>query len=1019
MTLSGFQPPETRIGQIAYMIYKPHFSKKRGVWVPGSYENQIGVVVDDNFDAFYKRFQNTPDVYDEKGKIPAMSPGMLARGATQRQNRSVQKVTILGVDLDQGRVDFEHVWRRVHELGVSALFHTTWSHLHPGKGERFRCFIELAEAVAVKDWPRFWRAAMLLFTGDADGRLRADRACIDPARVYYVSGVAPGFEHTYWAERIPGVPLPLEEVWEAAGVVRDAGVVGGDRVATITTHRALLAPARRRLPREDLEALAKDKKRVPDAAMRAAFKTAAAGSRMVIVKGEGRGPVLSDARAAGLFEGDVDPFLTSLMYRLALYHRNPLPEEVDAAFAASFGILVEDDTIAGNTPYTAGSLGQKFLSAVRKIDEEEVERAEVRGVPTAAEFKAEVGVEEGQPLVLRRSVFAGKSCYYKVRAGDDGEPDFLVLSNFLIIPKEKWKSKLDDGMQRMEWRVDFLSSPKNRRVGIDTPLPNLTFGARSRLLDWSAQFEGHQWDGTETDTQAVGVLLDEIAEASKIPTYETTPKMGIHVDAAGLAHLVTPQGTYECKPTLEPELSQSGLRYAPHLHDAVPNPKLFPDMMKRRIVFEREKWARYAQLISVAHVNEVIAPLLAWFASLPLAVHIKRFDGKFPLVQVLGEPGSGKSTLISLCTRAFGGPTEGEVINEKPKFSMEQLLSGSTTYSMHFDEYRPSDSERKPRVGSQREVFRSVFNNASDYRAGMGAFTIEAPVLVSGEERIWGEGPTRDQGLSERTIMITPGPDALDRAKSPELARHIMTIGTEIMRLDIEHSGMWIAFQAWVVGRFGADVPGLLLAAKAAADVACAAWPKTVPIRIRDAIAVLCVGAYVWEQWCIALGVAPPAFTVAQLAQSTLEEVTGVVRSTEGGAQIDSADGDKVALALEQVASVIDGMSVMQQAQVAQFTYVWTEGGGGARHLFVNVAGLMEFYRSNHIASDERVIKSGQHWYRVAKGSKYVIEVKRRRDGDRGPRGSVIDVDALLAADVELGARLLTWERVAKAPGVV
>jgi len=1012
---TGFQPPDVRIGQISYMIYEPHFSKKRGVWVPGAYKFRCQV--DPNFDAFCARFQRPPDVYDEKGKIPAMSPGILIQGAEQRKNTSVEKVTLLGIDLDQGRADFDHVWKRIHETGVSALVHTTWSHLQAGKGERWRALIELTEYIPVKDWPRFWRAAMLMFCGDADGRLRADRACSDPARVYYVSGVAPGCESTYQAHRIKGVPLPPEEVWEAAGLTPSGGTSTsvsvpatiGDRVAAITTHRAMLAPGKRKISREDLEALAKDKKRVPDGAMRAAFRAAAAGSRMVIVKGEARGPVLTEARAAGLSDGDVDPFLTALMYRVAIAHRNAEPGEVEALFAASFTVLVEDDQAAGNTPYSAGALAAKFTSAVHKVDEEEVDRAEKLGIPTSTEFKAANGLEGGGAMVLRRSLFSGQGCYYKVRSNEDGDPDFVVQSNFTIEPTEKWRSALDSGMSKMEWRVSFISAHKGV-IAVNVPLPNIALTSRADFLRWLSQFEGHQWEGAEGDTQTIGVLLDEEALEKKIPDYQTTPKMGIHIGQSGECHLVTPEGTYLCDGTLIPKLADSGLRYAPHMHDVQPNPKLFPDMRKRRVEMDQTKWARYAQLLSVAHLPEVIAPLISWFSMLPLTVHVKKAEGKYPLLQILAEPGAGKSTLASLLTRGFGGPIEGEVINEKPKFSLGQLLSGSTTFGMWFDEYKPSEGERRSRVGSQREVLRGVFNTTSDYRAGTGAFDIEAPVIISGEERLWGEGATRDQGLAERTVIVSLGPDSLDRAKNPALAGHIMSIGAEILALDIEHSGMWIAFQTWCVGKFKDEVPKLLLAAKRAADKACAAWPRNVPVRVRDAIAVLCAGTFVWEQWCLALGVTPPRFTPEQLARYTLEEVTGIDTATAKSlSRRDSAESDKIALTVEQIATTLDAMTPMQQMNVAQFTYLYEED--GKRRMFVNVLGLMEFYRNQHMTSEERVIKSAQHWHRVVKGSKYVIEAKARRDGTRGPRGSVIDVDAMLAADVDIGARLLDWRK--------
>ena len=116
-----------------------------------------------------------------KDAAPLWSPVTLLPGTMARRSSSIATVTALVVDIDHGETWDDTLARMA---GLSWWAYTT--HSHTDEAHRFRIVFPLARPVPAEQWKRAWSATI-----DALG-IQADKACSDPARIYYTPTHAPG-----------------------------------------------------------------------------------------------------------------------------------------------------------------------------------------------------------------------------------------------------------------------------------------------------------------------------------------------------------------------------------------------------------------------------------------------------------------------------------------------------------------------------------------------------------------------------------------------------------------------------------------------------------------------------------------------------------------------------------------------------------------------------------------------------------------------------------------------------------
>ncbi|MCA9610950.1 MAG: hypothetical protein KC619_35395 [Myxococcales bacterium] len=346
--------PELPAGQVGVMIYRPCFHQKSGTWVPGSYASHTSCRFG-TWEELWMGLKDYRPIVAEKGQQVAFSTGVLFDGVERRASRNVRFLGgVAVIDVDTGVADIEHVWRRLRARNVEFACYTTYSNRLPGKGERAKFVLLLSDRVPAHSAERFKRALLHTFTLDADGRLKADRSCVDIARVHYMPGIAPGNEHNFAFSHEAGDPLPVEEVLEHADAL---GLMAA-------SHSGLAAP----LPMVPEAIEPNELQRRIAAAFKGkhgrlshAVRDICEGQRFVRVKNGSAGDPPPDDRG-------VDDFLRDITWAVAhteefwRYGAEALAEWLEPARR----VLEADDRAAGNNTFAQQDVVAKFQTACEK-----------------------------------------------------------------------------------------------------------------------------------------------------------------------------------------------------------------------------------------------------------------------------------------------------------------------------------------------------------------------------------------------------------------------------------------------------------------------------------------------------------------------------------------------------------------------------------------------------------------------------------------------------------------------------
>lgn len=1026
MSDDAIRVPDVSPENVAVMIYQPASKKvvesgvEKWIKIPGAYSKHTSVL-QGTWEDFVEGLRK-PLVVNEKFEAPAMSPGILVDGSARRANMNVRFVGgMLCMDLDSVE-DMEQVARRLIEHDLEAVMYSTASHLLPGKGPRYRLIVRLSRHVSASEWLRFVKPALLYVTGDAEGRIQADRSCIDPSRVFFLPSVLKGREATFEFVHRPGRALDPDEVYDAVGSVPTLAATGRedhDRLSTLATTRAMLTPSSRKFDRSSIEALAKNKKAGLPTDQRKALAAAAKGERMVVVKGEMRPDVIRQGASAGgvLCDADIDPFFTALMFRVAVHYRNADPVQVEQAFAQSFGIVRDDDAQAGNVTYEPSALRSKFESGVRKADEKSIEDAKTYGLPTPEEFKAAQGIEdEGDIGAAKVSVYLGQRCFYVARSGDDGELQLRPISNFSIEPTMRLRSEgagamnVRDTVYRCTIYRAIDPTKPYRDVAID--LESLT--SKAAINKAVASIEGVSFAGTDDQALALKTTLYDYIKRNDVPTRTMTHRIGTHPDKTVVAPGVTFAwgGGYEVKhvegdakvfhkPTAN--LKADG--------DSAVNEEIASELSKRSTDVDIEAIRAFTRHVVNLNEPEVAHTLAAWFAVIPVKPILHELKIRTPYVMVVGSKGSGKTSIVELWLDALGGVKH--AVNNMPFHSIARAAAGVTSLPVVFDEFRDTGERGKAeaRIAMLRDMLRNNFDGTIVTRSNMATIHLEAPVIVIGEQRVFGTDAALDSATSERVICVRPESNTLDPSKSPN-ANLYKQAHSEISRMSpgIQDSGMWALFQSFVIGRWGDREALVRFFDEALARVE--AHVKTTGISVHPrtvkCLAVTYLGAWIWNDWCAFVGVPSTVPPIEVICAHTLDELspTRVAEDSEDRREI-----DPIAIFVEELSRM-----VAEKGQLGGLDGMKFWGREGDVLYLSTSASIRYFHLSNGsgtLIADERQL------YAYARSSPFAVHVdgservmhKIRNSGYGRPiRCVAVNVPRLEAAGVELSEAFLQDE---------
>ena len=149
----------------------------------------------------------------------------------------------------------------------------------------------------------------------------------------------------------------------------------------------------------------------------------------------------------------------------------------------------------------------------------------------------------------------------------------------------------------------------------------------------------------------------------------------------------------------------------------------------------------------------ICVSILAWsnacFYKMKLFKNLKY---KLPILNLIGDAGSGKSTTIEVIMHNFFATENKYSATNDTKFTFTKGLSSSNCIPCFIDEYKPNKMPEK-QLKLLSEIFRTLYDNTTAKRGmanqSVREFPLTAPTVVAGES------DTQETALKDRTINLS------------------------------------------------------------------------------------------------------------------------------------------------------------------------------------------------------------------------------------------------------------------------
>lgn len=122
----------------------------------------------------------------------------------------------------------------------------------------------------------------------------------------------------------------------------------------------------------------------------------------------------------------------------------------------------------------------------------------------------------------------------------------------------------------------------------------------------------------------------------------------------------------------------------------------------------------------------VVAAMLGWFAGTFLRpVWIAKNIKQYPLLQVMGQAGSGKTTSVGNLSKLYYNEAAPVVktAGKDTAYALQQYICGSTTVPLFLDEFKPSSIGDRRKVGEINGIFHDVYVAGQVVSKGGGGAT--------------------------------------------------------------------------------------------------------------------------------------------------------------------------------------------------------------------------------------------------------------------------------------------------------
>jgi hypothetical protein len=382
---------------------------------------------------------------------------------------------------------------------------------------------------------------------------------------------------------------------------------------------------------------------------------------------------------------------------------------------------------------------------------------------------------------------------------------------------------------------------------------NITFtrGAFTSVarLDKECPVMAWQWLGSDNDVRKLlPYLLDRLREEG-LPRVAATPVEGLHF-VKGVPHFVGD------KETMSPDGKWVGyegpLAWLPSKREH-PTVTLGEDISPAEL-------ERLGRLLPQVNEPGIVWVMTGWYAATCMKPWLKERNVRFPVLNVTGTRGSGKTTMIQRVFMPLFGQTDPKSYDAgTTRFVTLALMGGTNAIPIAFSEFRYESVEKFLRY------ILLAYDTGHDPRGRADQTTVDYP--LSAPYSIDGEDMIADPAAQERIVVAQLNPATVSEGSDAYNAFQILqeNIPEQFGGYYIRHCLRWM--QDGTAEQLLKEARGAIFRA----------FPKKLPDRVRNNHIVAYFGILCF---CKVLGLQPPEATVLDKSIRTVCNVeTGRSRS--------------------------------------------------------------------------------------------------------------------------------------------
>ena len=373
---------------------------------------------------------------------------------------------------------------------------------------------------------------------------------------------------------------------------------------------------------------------------------------------------------------------------------------------------------------------------------------------------------------------------------------------------------------------------------------------------------------------------------------------------------------------------------------------------------------------------------LGWFFSTPFKPYIMKNIHHFPILDVLGAKGSGKTSLLSLLWRLFA--FQGDMFSASlSAFSWIKTLSASNCFPICFDEFKTSDMSIF-HMGQIQQFIRKIYSNEVEMRGrpdqSLVKYHLHAPVVIVGESAF------QEPAILERIVPVS----LFIRSLSSEYRRNFRTLENLPLQAFLPVYLRWCLSQN--PNQFWKN-------AKKSLKNATRNFPNYIPYRVLDNITIVLFGLNALFFFTKDHGLPEPKIDSTQLCEYFINEIMEEKNS-------------RIALdnLLEKMADIAERDEISQKKYMTKGLDYKIEG----NILFLRLKPCLDVFKKwarEHKYKEEILeYRSYQKMIKERIGEYIIEEAKIKRFGNLNYRCMWIDIQKAINTGVQLQGFLFLKE---------